>query len=189
MHTVRTIFVLKCGACLVLIASLIPVWATAQSLSDGRFPLMAWDFAENPKLLQSMHDAGINSVAFVRPDMLDTCQNFDLKCIVFDERLAGDDWSKPFNGEQFVRNLPAVLQETKDKPAVYGYHIKDEPAAKEFPELAKAVAAVKKLAPGKWPYINLLPGTSKEHEKYVSDFISICSPTALPSSETQAAAI
>ena len=140
---------------------------------------MAWDFADNPKLLQSMHDAGINSVAFVRPDMLDTCQNFDLKCIVFDERLAGDTWSKPFDGDQFVRNLPAVLKETKDKAAVYGYHIKDEPAATEFPELAKAVAAVKKLAPGKWPYINLLPGTSKEHEKYIADFISICSPTAL----------
>ncbi len=140
---------------------------------------MAWDFADNPKLLQSMHDAGINSVAFVRPDMLDACQNFDLKCIVFDERLAGHDWSKPFNGDQFVRNLPAVLSETKDKPAVYGYHIKDEPNATEFPELAKAVAAVKKMASGKWPYINLLPGTSKEHDKYVSDFISVCSPTAL----------
>jgi hypothetical protein len=179
LYPVTTMSVLKCGTYFAVAAWFIPVYATAQSLPGGRFPLMAWDFAGSPKLLQSMHDAGINSVAFVRPDMLDACQNFDLKCIVFDERLAGNTWSKPFNGDQFVRNLPTLLEETKDKPAVYGYHIKDEPNATEFPELAKAVAAVKKMAPGKWPYINLLPGTSKEHEKYVSDFISICSHSAL----------
>jgi hypothetical protein len=159
--------------------SLLPLQVPAQDLGNGRFPLMAWDFVDDPKVLQSMHEAGITAVAFVRPQTLDACQTNDLKCIVYDERLAGDLWSKPFNGDQFRKNLEILVKETSGKPALYGFHIKDEPNANEFPELAKAVAAVKAMAPGKWPYINLLPGQGKAFDKYMSDFISICKPTAV----------
>jgi hypothetical protein len=159
--------------------SLLPLQVPAQDLRNGRFPLMAWDFVDDPKVLQSMHEAGINAVAFVRPQTLDACQTNDLKCIVYDERLAGDLWSKPFNGDQFRKNLEALVKETNGKPALYGFHIKDEPNANEFPELAKAVAAVKAMAPGKWPYINLLPGQGEAFDKYISDSISICKPTAV----------
>src|SRR5258707_3301441 len=38
-----------------------------------------------------------------------------------------------------------------------GYFIMDEPGVSDFPALAKAVAAVKKYAPGKLAYINLFP--------------------------------
>jgi hypothetical protein len=159
--------------------SLLPLQVPAQDLGNGRFPLMAWDFVDDPKVLQSMHEAGITAVAFVRPQTLDACQTNDLKCIVYDERLAGDLWSTPFNGDQFRKNLEILVKETNGKPALYGFHIKDEPNANEFPELAKAVAAVKAMAPGKWPYINLLPGQGKAFDKYMSDFISICKPTAV----------
>jgi hypothetical protein len=159
--------------------ALLPLLSRAQDLGNGRFPIMAWDFVDDPKILQLIHDAGVNSVAFVRPKTLDTCQQLGLKCIVFDERLAGEVWSKPFNGDEFRRNLVIVLKEVHNSPAVYGYHIKDEPNQKEFPELAKAVAAVKELAPGKWPYINLLPGEGETYDKYIEDFIQICAPTAL----------
>jgi hypothetical protein len=40
---------------------------------------------------------------------------------------------------------------------VIGYFIHDEPGVQLFPKLAKAVAAVKKFAPGKLAYINLYP--------------------------------
>src|SRR3546814_972063 len=50
----------------------------------------------------------------------------------------------------------------------------------QFPELAKSVALVKKLAPGKWPYINLLPTQvyGDAYERYLEDFATICKPTA-----------
>jgi hypothetical protein len=155
------------------------VHLAGQSLGADRFPLMAWDYVDDPKVLESMHDCGINSVAFVHPSMLDACQRFDIKGIVFDERLAGKVWSKPFDGDRFRANFATLLKEVGDHPAIYGYHIKDEPSAKDYPELAKAVAAVKQLAPGKWPYINLFPGQGDSYRKYVEDFVSICSPTAL----------
>jgi hypothetical protein len=41
--------------------------------------------------------------------------------------------------------------------AIKGYFLMDEPGVADFPALGKAVAAVKKYAPGKLAYINLFP--------------------------------
>ena len=38
---------------------------------------------------------------------------------------------------------------------------------------------MKQMAPGKWPYINLLPGAGDDYKRYVEEFVNICSPTAL----------
>ena len=151
----------------------------AQRTTDTSFPFMAWDYVDKPEILESMHDAGISSVAFVRAKMLDACQKFSLKCIVFDERLSGNLWSKPFDGERFAKNFAVVAREVGSHPALYGYHVKDEPPESDFPELAKAVDAVKRLAPGKWPYINLFPGTGDSYDKYLDHFVEIVHPTAL----------
>jgi hypothetical protein len=143
------------------------------------FPLMAWDYVDDRSTLEAMRDAGITSVAFVRPRMLDACQEFGIKAIVFDESISGRDWTEPFDGEKSRRNLQTLVKEVGNHPAVMGYHIKDEPPANDFPELAKAVAAVKELAPGKWPYINLFPGEGKSYDEYLEQFASVCKPTAL----------
>src|SRR5512147_2145162 len=129
----------------------------AQNAHDARFPFMAWDYVDKPEILQSMRDAGITSVAFVPAKMLETCGRLNLHCILFDTRLSGTDWTKPFDGEQFRKLLPTVIKEIGNPKGLYGFHIKDEPPERDFAELAKAVAAVKELAPGKWPYINLFP--------------------------------
>jgi hypothetical protein len=47
---------------------------------------------------------------------------------------------------------------SSDLKAVIGYFIMDEPGTRDFPALAKAVAAVRRFAPGKLAYINLFPG-------------------------------
>jgi len=143
------------------------------------FPLMAWDYVDDRATLKAMRECGITAVAFVRPKMLDACQEYGLKAIVFDERISGGDWSKPFDGDRASRNLPSVIKEVGDHPALLGYHLKDEPHAAEFPELAKAVAVVKELAPGRWPYINLFPGEGDSYRSYLEQFISLCKPTAV----------
>jgi hypothetical protein len=76
-------------------------------------------------------------------------------------------------------------------PAVVGFFIMDEPSARDFPALGKAVAAVKKYAPGKLAYINLLPdyatigatdrsqlGTSS-YSEYLERFVAEVRPQAL----------
>lgn len=170
MHNVTGMLLLAMG-CLTL--------ARGQELASGRFPFMAWDYVDDEHVLEAMRDAGINSVAFVRPKMLDACQKNGLACIVFDERISGTLWSKPFDGDQFRRNLPTVIKEVGNHPALYGYHIKDEPHAQEFPELAKAVAAVRELAPGKWPYMNLFPGYGEKYDEYLDRFATVTKPAVL----------
>lgn len=164
---------------LVVVATLFSLAAVAQDAHDGRFQFMAWDYVDNPQILQSMQQAGITSVAFVPAKMLDTCGRLHLNCILFDERLSGDLWSKPFDGDRFRKNLSAVVKEAGTHAALYGYHVKDEPPESDFPELAKAVAAVKELARGKWPYINLFPGEGASYDQYLDHFVQIVHPTAL----------
>lgn len=144
-----------------------------------QFPLMAWDYADDEATFKAMSECGITSVAFVRPQALDACHKYGLKAIVFDESVSGTNWSKYYDGEAARANLPALVNKIGKHPAVMGYHLKDEPHAPEYPELAKAVAAVKELAPGKWPYINLLPGAGDDYDKYLEDFVTICKPTVL----------
>ncbi|MBN9693762.1 MAG: hypothetical protein J0M24_26265 [Verrucomicrobia bacterium] len=63
-------------------------------------------------------------------------------------------------------------------PVIWGYSLKDEPGAAEFPQLAARVAAVREAQPGKLAFINLFPdyasaqqlGTAT-YEEHVSRFL------------------
>lgn len=89
---------------------------------------------------------------------LDLCQQFGLKALL---QCPGTEASK----------LP-------DGPACWGYAVRDEPAAKDFPQLRAQVDAIRKARPGKLAYINLFPnyasaaqlGTST-YEEHVTRFL------------------
>jgi hypothetical protein len=142
------------------------------------FPLMAWDYVDDAKTLKLMSDCGVNIVAFVRPQMLDACKKYKLKAIVFDESISGDDYGKPYDAK-LADHLSALVKKVNKHPAVYGYHLKDEPVAPEFPALAQSVAKLKELAPGKWAYINLYPGMGADYDAYIEKFVETCKPTVL----------
>src|SRR5205807_1758717 len=55
------------------------------------------------------------------------------------------------------RRIRRMIHAAGTSPAITGYFIMDEPSVSDFPALAKAVAAVKRYAPGKLAYINLFP--------------------------------
>jgi len=73
-----------------------------------------------------------------------------------------------------------------DGPACWGYVLRDEPDAAEFPGLAERVAALRKAKPGKLAYINLFPdyvnvhrvGT-KSYDEYVERFLDEVDPDVL----------
>ena len=160
------------------VVSFLAVLGVACGQTKERFPLMAWDYVEAPATLEAMRDCGITSVAFARPKTLDACQKFGIQAIVFDESVARSGYTS-FDGDKASLALVELIKRVGKHPAVMGYHLKDEPKAAEFPELAKAVATVKALAPGKWPYVNLYPDIGQNWEKYVQDFLTILKPTAL----------
>lgn len=148
--------------------------------SDKVFPLMAWDYVDNEKVLKDMHEAGVNMIAFVPPSLLDLCQKYELKAILFDQRVSGN-WDVHFDAETANSALRELIKKYNKHPALYGYHLKDEPGNDQLAELSKSVALVKELAPGKWPYINLLPNASfgEAYEAHLEQFVTLCKPTAL----------
>lgn len=164
----RTTFVL------VVVTSLV---ASALTADDAPFfPLMAWDYVDDEETLAKMAECGINSVAFVPEKMLDACQKHGIRAILYDPALAGERWDAAFDADRAVKALPELLQRVNHHPAVWGYHLKDEPSVDMYPALGRVSEAMRKLAPGKWPYINLLPGEGLDYDAYLQRFIETCKP-------------
>jgi hypothetical protein len=160
----------------LLVPSLVRAEAT---IGKDVLPLMAWDYADDEPTLRSMAECGINMVAFVPPKALDTCDRLGLKAIVFDPEITPARWDQPFQSARAAKVLPDLIKKVNDHPSVYGYHLKDEPDPSQYPELAKSVALVRELAPGKWPYINLTPGMGAGYDGYINSFVDTCHPTIL----------
>jgi hypothetical protein len=144
-----------------------------------QLPLMAWDYADDEPTLKKMAECGINLVAFVPPKALDACERLGLKAIVYDPDVTPHRWDLPFDAEQAAKALPPLIKQVNGHPAVFGYHLKDEPDGGQFARLAKSVELVREQAPGKWPYINLPPGMGKGYDDYLDQYVSTCHPPIL----------
>lgn len=68
---------------------------------------------------------------------LELCEKYDLKALV---------WS---------RDVPA--DQLPEGPALWGYMVRDEPSARDFPALRVRVDEIRAARPGKLAYINLFP--------------------------------
>lgn len=75
---------------------------------------------------------------------IELCERYDLKAVVSRAGLPADQ-------------LP-------ESPAVWGYMIRDEPSAKDFPELRKTVEEIRAARPGRLCYINLFPNYANERQ-------------------------
>ncbi len=71
-------------------------------------------------------------------------------------------------------------------PALWGYQLKDEPNAAEFPMLANLTSSIALTQPGKLRFINLLPNcdpatclNASSYPAYVSEFVSTVQPDVL----------
>jgi hypothetical protein len=143
------------------------------------FPLTAWDDVRSEETIRKMAECGVNLIAFVPPNLLDACEKHGVKAIVFDPR-ATPAWDKPFSSSAANAVLPEIIEKYNGHPAVFGYHLKDEPDGGQFVELAKSTELVRKLAPGKWPYINLTPGMGDGYVKdHLQPFVDQCKPPIL----------
>ena len=79
-----------------------------------------------------------------------------------------------------------TASELPEGPAIWGYSIRDEPSAEDFPVLRAAVDAIREARPGKLGYINLFPdyaspeqlGTAT-YEEHVRRFVEEVRPEVL----------
>src|SRR6185437_2461274 len=121
------------------------------------FPVMPWNDIPNDRaVIDKIKECGFTVAGFVSPETLKTCRKAGIKGIVYDARIHNFDWRKV--DETVARsNVAKAIRAVRKNPAVYGYYLVDEPTAGDFPGLATVSSLVRQEAPGKWPYINLLP--------------------------------
>ena len=135
--------------------------------SPDLFPVMPWDVLHgwkepyrNPKQgLESIAECNFTMAGFVTPEDIPLCEKLGLAAIIAPAKSDKPWFGKwrEMNAEQIDRAVKQMVEASGDSPAVLGYFIMDEPGSPTFPALARAVAAVKKYAPGKLAYINLFP--------------------------------
>lgn len=74
----------------------------------------------------------------------------------------------------------ATLAELGADPFVWGFQGPDEPGASEFPELATTNARIKRLAPSRPFWVNLLPSygfaSLAEYDDYITSFLEVVEP-------------
>lgn len=94
------------------------------------------------------------------------CEKYDLKLIAASHGLAPED-------------LPIG-------PALWGYGLRDEPNASDFPDLRQKADAIRAVRPGKLCYINLFPNYANEkqlgtptYDEHVRQFVEIVEPGVL----------
>lgn len=146
--------------------------------SQKTFPIMAWDYVDDEAILKSMADCGINAVAFVPPKMLDALAKYGLKGIVHDDRV-GAAFGKPFDADRALPALEELIRNYGNHPALYGYHLRDEPGPDQFDDLGRASTLIREKNPGKWPYICNYPGYGDDYVKLLEDFVARCNPPIL----------
>lgn len=111
--------------------------------------------------LASMAGCNFTMGGFARSSDLRLARRLGLKVIAMPDEQDMRTWSKAWkqlSDPEIDARIRRVVQQCGRSETVLGYFIMDEPGASYFPALAKAVAAVKKYAPGKLAYINLYPG-------------------------------
>jgi len=160
---------------------------------DDFFPILTWDLPQwseayfsKAQGLSTLPDCGFNTAAFVRPGHLPTVEKLGLRCIIAPKEFP-ITW-RTLSDQQIEAVVKKLVDEAGGSKSVAGFFLADEPGAPDFPALAKAVEAVKKLAPGRLAYINLFPdyatlgapdisqlGTATYHE-YLEKYVAVVHP-------------
>ncbi len=132
--------------------------------SDEFFPILNWDrvFPNQPDPLvhpltglSDIPDCGFTLLGFPLIRHIPICQEIGEPVLICGD-VSGKQWGT-LTDQKIDEEIRLLVNETSQAKNVIGYYIADEPSAALFPALGKAVAAVKKYAPGKLAYINLFP--------------------------------
>ena len=163
----------------------------------AEYPILPWGVCRpKPDLPgpDSMKECGFTLAGFVRKEDLAACEAVGLKGIAYPDASCGaisrKEWTKLSAAEIDSRVQQAVAVFGKSD-AIIGYYLVDEPGVQFFPGLGRAVAALKKYAPGKLAYINLFPNYAtlgapnlsqlgaKSYTEYLERYVRVVKPQFL----------
>ena len=102
---------------------------------------------------QQMVEGGFNLVWCRSEKELDVAHRHGLRGLFFNRLISPASLDDPNRCEQ----LAALISRIGRHPALYAYHLVDEPNASQFPSLGKLVAYLRERDPLHLAYINLFP--------------------------------
>ncbi len=135
---------------------------------------------------KQMREGGWN-VVWCSENELDIVKRNGLRGLLTDPLLGPTMLNDPTKRDA----LTALIERVKNHPALYAYHITDEPAAGQFPQLATVVAFLRERDPKHLAYINLLPtyanneqlGTKgnklEAYNEHLRDYVEVVKPDLL----------
>jgi hypothetical protein len=190
----------RMAAACVLIATTLVLGGAGQQTTSPRtepirdlFPIMPWEIQPEKQVqldepghgIDSLRACGFDTVAFVRPDQLEKVEKAGMRALVGRSSDLRLNWRR-MSDKAIFAHVQRLVDEPGESEALIGYFIADEPGAADFRALGKAVAAVKRLAPGKLAYINVLPnyagrsqlGTNTYRE-YLERYVAVVKPQFL----------
>ena len=156
------------------------------------FPILPWEGIRGEDL-ESVADCNFTVAGFVQAQDVPACEKLGLKAIIAPRKDFAPWRDKWVNVPDDVvdDSVKRMIEEAGKSNAIIGYFITDEPGTSKFAALSKAVAAVKKYAPGKLAYINLFPGyatigapdqsqlEADSYTDYLERFIKVVEPQML----------
>ena len=74
------------------------------------------------------------------------------------------DLCEKYNLKALISRAGLTPEQLPESPAVWGYRIRDEPNAKDFPGLRETVVSIRDTRPGRLSYINLYPNYANEKQ-------------------------
>ena len=147
-------------------------------------------FIDQDNGLKGMAECNFTLADCADPQNMKLCKKLGLGVIVSEgPHLTSSEWGK-LTDEEIDLYIKNMVDKAGKSKAILGYHICDEPSARDFPAIAKAVAAVKKYAPGKLAAINLYPNyatlwqmdqiksqlATKSYTEYLERFVNEVKP-------------
>lgn len=145
--------------------------------TDGEFPIIAWTGVEADKSLEKfpvMKASGINIYLGWYDDLettlkvLDAAQKTGVKMITSCKDLLS------------VGTAEEVVKAMMNHPALYAYHLKDEPEVNDLPGLGELVKKIKTIDSHHPCYINLYPNWAWGKELYSENIKSFIEQVPVP---------
>lgn len=96
--------------------------------------------------------------------LLDECENYGLKCLVFDTRTSFKTLNK-IGEEAFIKGVKEAKDDFYSHPAVYGFLVDDEPTMEQENDYIRAYQILNEIMPDKFHFGNLHPYFSKIMDK------------------------
>lgn len=136
----------------------------------AKYPMGFWNYTQSgqlgPKDVEDWKDCGMNLVLSPEYDsrvhhkedmlaLLDACEERGIQMILCDHRTL---WKGASTDEAAYRErFAAALADFGSHPAVYGFHIGDEPKAEDEADCAAAYRIQLEMAPNLVPFLNHFP--------------------------------